>query len=186
MKNILISIKITLAFCVVLFVGYVLVLWGVATFTQPNGGEAELITHNGRVVGAANVGQLFCDTTHFWSRPSAVEYNGSSSGGSNKAPSNEEYLKQVEERIAAFLIAHPYLKRSEIPSEMVTASGSGLDPHISPASARVQVQRIASARAVAVADINKLIDSLQQTPLTGASFINVLKLNVSLDEKFSN
>lgn len=186
MKNFLISIKITLTFCVVLFVGYVLVLWGVAAATQPNSGQAELVTLNGQVVGAANMGQTFTDSKYFWSRPSAVDYNGSGSGGSNKGVTNSEYLDEVEARIEAFLVSHPYLDRAQVPSEMVTASGSGLDPHISPASASVQAQRVAEARGVSVDDINALVESIQKTPMAGAAFVNVLKLNVALDEKYNN
>lgn len=186
MKNFLISIKITLAFCVVLFVGYVLVLWGVAASTQPNAGEAELLTLNEKVVGAANVGQTFSDVKYFWSRPSAVDYNGSGSGGSNKGNTNPDYLKEIETRIEAFLAAHPYLERAQVPSEMVTASGSGLDPHISPSSAKVQSQRVAMARGVEVEEVNEIIESLQESPSVGASFINVLKLNIALDEKYNN
>lgn len=185
MKNLFISIKITLAFCVVLFVGYVLVLWGIAALAKPNNGQAELVTLNGKVVGAANVGQQFTEEKYFWSRPSAVDYDGSGSGGSNKGVTNPEYLAEVESRIEAFLVAHPYLSRSDIPSEMVTASASGLDPHISPASARVQAQRVATARGIATEELEQLIADSQENALVGTSFINVLKLNVSLDEKYN-
>lgn len=186
MKNFLISIKITLVFCIVLFVGYVLVLWGVAAATQPNSGQAELVTLNGEVVGAENVGQQFTDSVYFWGRPSAVDYNGGGSGGSNKGVTNPEYLEEVEARIETFLIAHPYLDRADVPSEMVTASGSGLDPHISPASARVQAQRVATARNITVEEVNQMIESIQENPSVGAAFVNVLKLNVALDEKYNN
>lgn len=185
MKNFLISVKITLTFCVVLFVGYVVILWGVAYFTQPNNGQAELVSLNGKVVGASNVGQQFTDTTYFWSRPSAVDYNGSGSGGSNKAVSNEEYLQEVEQRIVSFLEAHPYLNRSQVPSEMVTSSASGLDPHISPASAIAQAQRVASARHITLEEVTKIIETVKEEPLAGAPVVNVLKLNVALDEKYS-
>ena len=98
MKNLWISIKITLAMCVVLFVGYVLVLRLVAWVASPNDGEAPVVTYNGKVVGAANVGQVFTDSVYFWGRPSNVDYNGGGSGGSNKGTNNPEYLAQVEER----------------------------------------------------------------------------------------
>lgn len=182
MKNFLISLKITIAFCVVLFVGYVMVLWGVASFTQPNAGRAEVVTLNNKVVGASNVGQVFTKTHYFWSRPSNVDYDGSGSGGSNKGNTNPDYLVEVSTRIDSFLVAHPYLNRSEVPSEMVTASGSGLDPHLSVASAMVQAQRVAEARGTNVTDIIKIIETVQEKPLIGPAFINVLKLNVSLDE----
>lgn len=186
MKNLLISIKITLAFCIVLFLGYVLVLWGVAAVTQPNAGRAEVVTLGGKVVGAANVGQQFTQQQYFWPRPSAVDYNGSGSGGSNKGVSNPEYLADVESRIEAFLVAHTYLNREQVPSEIVTASASGLDPHISLASAMVQAERVAQARGVAVEDVNQLIVRSQENPLVGPSFINVLTLNIALDEKYNN
>lgn len=185
MKNILISLKITITFCVVLFVGYVLVLWGVAAVARPNSGQAELVTLNGKVVGASNVGQNFSDTKYFWSRPTAVDYNGGGSGGSNKGPTNEEYLQEVEQRIVTFLSAHTYLSRAEVPSEMVTASGSGLDPHISPSSALVQAQRVATARGVSTEEVIQLVESIQKTPIAGSAFVNVLKLNVALDEKYN-
>ena len=85
MKNLWISLKITLAMCIVLGVGYVLVLRGVSAVAGPNGGEADVVTLDGQVVGAANVGQRFTDVRYFWSRPSAVDYNGGGSGGSNCA-----------------------------------------------------------------------------------------------------
>lgn len=186
MKNLFISIKITLAFCVVLFTGYVLVLWGVAAATQPNAGRAEVLTLNGKVVGASNVGQTFTEAKYFWSRPSAVDYDGGGSGGSNKGNTNPEYLAEVEVRITDFIASHPYLDRTQVPSEMVTASGSGLDPHISPASAVAQAQRVAEARGVSVEQINKLIKQTQEGIFVGPQVINVLKLNIALDEKYSN
>ena len=124
MKNLWISLKITLAMCIVLGVGYVLVLRGVSAVAGPNGGEADVVTLDGQVVGAANVGQRFTDVRYFWSRPSAVDYNGGGSGGSNKATTNPEHLAGVEQRVQDFLAAHPYLSRAEVPAEMVTASST--------------------------------------------------------------
>ena len=96
MKNLWISVKITLAMCLLLGVGYVLVLRGVSALAGPNGGQAETLTLDGRVVGAANVGQQFTGGRYFWGRPSAVDYNGGGSGGSNKATTNPEYLADVD------------------------------------------------------------------------------------------
>ena len=184
MKNLWISIKFTLAMCVVLFVGYVLVLRLVAWVASPNDGEAALVEYNGKVVGAANVGQAFTDSVYFWGRPSNVDYNGGGSGGSNKATTNPEYLAQVEERVDAFLAAHPYLSREEVPAEMETASGSGLDPDISPRGAQVQVRRVAEARGLDAAAVRHLVDSLTQRPwlgLFGTEKVNVLRLNIALE-----
>ena len=91
-----------------------------------NDGEAPTVTFDGRVVSAANVGQQFTDVRYFGGRPSAVDYNGSGSGGSNKGTTNEEYLAEVEQRVEDFLAAHPYFRGRRYPPEMVTASGSGL------------------------------------------------------------
>lgn len=184
MKNFWISIKITLAMCVLLGVGYVPVLRLTAAAASPSDGEAELVEANGRVVGAARVGQVFTDSIYFWGRPSAVDYNGGGSGGSNKGTANPEYLARVEERIQAFLAAHPYLSREEVPSEMVTASGSGLDPDLSPRGAEVQVRRVAAARRMPEERVRGIVDSLTEGPwlgLFGTSGVNVLKLNVALD-----
>ncbi|MEG2366110.1 MAG: K(+)-transporting ATPase subunit C [Alistipes sp.] len=185
MKNLLISLKITVAFCIILFGGYVLVLWGIAAIISPNHGQAELLTLHGKVVGAAHVGQTFTSEAYFWSRPSAVDYNGSGSGGSNKGVANGVYLAEVSTRIDTFLAAHPYLDRSQVPSEMVTASGSGLDPHISVAAAMVQAKRVACVRAIALTNIEQLIEIHTEKPFVGLPIVSVLKLNIALDEKFS-
>ena len=140
--------------------------------------------YGGRIVGAANVGQQFTDVRYFWGRPSAVDYNGGGSGGSNKATTNPDYLAEVEQRIETFLAAHPYLTREEVPSEMVTASGSGLDPDISPRGAQVQVQRVAEARGLDAATVRNIVDSLTRKPwlgLFGTPKVNVLRLNVALE-----
>ena len=184
--NIVKSIKITLVFCAFLSVFYIFVLWFFARVAGPNGGNAEVLTLNGRVVGAANVGQTFSQDIYFWGRPSAVDYNGAGSGGSNKATTNPDYLAEVEARIDTFLVKHPYLQRSEVPSEMVTASASGLDPHISPAGAAVQVQRVAQARGMSVEEVRAIVDACTEGPLFGlfgTPTVNVLKLNIALDEK---
>ena len=184
MKNLWISLKITLAMCLLLSVGYVLVLRGAAAVAGPNDGEADVVAYGGRIVGAANVGQQFTDVRYFWDRPSAVDYNGGGSGGSNKATTNPDYLAEVEQRIETFLAAHPYLTREEVPSEMVTASGSGLDPDISPRGAQVQVQRVAEARGLDAATVRNIVDSLTRKPwlgLFGTPKVNVLRLNVALE-----
>lgn len=184
MKNLWISVKITLAMCVLLVVGYVLLLRLTAAVVSPNDGEAAVVKVNGKVVGAANVGQAFTGTCYFWGRPSAVGYNGGGSGGSNKGTTNPEYLAEVESRIKAFLAAHPYLTRKEVPAEMVTASGSGLDPDLSPQGAAVQIRRIAQARNMPEQQVRRIVDSITEGPwlgLFGTPKVNVLKLNVALD-----
>lgn len=188
MKNLMKSIRITLVFCVFFSVCYILVLWLFAQFAAPGkGGNAETVTLNGRVVGAANVGQAFTQDVFFWGRPSCAGdgYDASSSAGSNKGPTNEEYLAEVETRIDSFLVHHPYLNRSEVPAEMVTASASGLDPDITPECAYVQVKRVAQARGMREDEVRKIVDQVTEKPfmgLFGPAKVNVLKLNVALEE----
>ncbi len=188
MKNLLKAFKLTLAFCVLFSVLYIFVLWVFARIAGPNGGNAEVVVVDGKVVGAANVGQAFTKDVYFWGRPSCAGdgYDASSSAGSNKGATNPEYLQEVESRIDTFLIKHPYLQRSEIPAEMVTASGSGLDPEISKAGAYVQIKRVAQARGMSEEKVKEVVDQYVKGPLLGlfgpASRVNVLKLNVALDE----
>lgn len=181
MRSLYTSIKITIAFCIILFCGYVLVLWGIAAIATPNHGEVAVVKNNGITVGAANIGQKFTSKAYFWSRPSAVDYDSSKSGGSNKGPSNETYLKEVSARTDQFLKDHPYLSRNEVPSDMVTASGSGLDPDISVEGANVQVKRVAMARGLSEATVKSILNDNTERPVIGRPIVNVLKLNIALD-----
>lgn len=131
-----------------------------------------------------NVGQSFTSDAYFWSRPSAVSYNAAGSGGSNKGPTNPDYLMEVQARIDTFLVHNPGIEKEEIPSELVTASGSGLDPHISVQAAKVQVPRISKMRNVPEETLQQLIVKQTESPLFGlfgTEKINVLKLNLELD-----
>jgi K+-transporting ATPase ATPase C chain len=178
------SIRITLFFCVIFSV-FVLILWGFAHTFSPNKGQAEVVTLNGKIVGADNVGQLFKKDIYFWGRPSAANYQADASAGSNKGPTNAAYLKDVKARVDTFLMNHPYLKRNEVPAEMVTASGSGLDPDITPESAYVQVKRVASARGMSEEKVKAIVDKQIEKPLLGLfgpAKVNVLKLNVALEQ----
>lgn len=186
-SNLIKSIKLTLVFCVFFGVCYIFVLWAFAKVAGPNSGNADVVTLNGKVVGAANVGQTFTEDIYFWGRPSCAGdgYDATSSSGSNKGPSNEEYLAEVSTRVDTFLVHHPYLKRNEVPAEMVTASGSGLDPHISPKAAYVQVQRVAQARGISAETLMAIVNANVEEPLLGlfgTAKVNVLKLNVALEE----
>lgn len=187
MKTLLKSIKITLVFCVFFSVFYILVLWLFARVAGPNQGNAEVVTLNGKVVGAANVGQKFTEDIYFWGRPSCAGdgYDATCSSGSNKGPTNPEYLAEVKSRIDTFLVHHPYLSRKDVPAEMVTASGSGLDPDITPQSAYVQVKRVAQARGMDVEEVRRIVDKAVEKPLLGVfgtEKVNVLKLNIALEE----
>jgi K+-transporting ATPase ATPase C chain len=180
-KNLMISLKLTLTMIILCAVLYPLLIAGIGK-AIPGSGKGVTASVNGKVVGYENVGQKFTDDKYFWGRPSVVDYNAAGSAGSNKGPSNPDYLKVVQDRIDTFLVHNPRVKKEDIPAEMVTASGSGLDPHISPASAYVQVKRIAAIRGIDESKIKTLVDSHIEKILFGPDVINVLKLNIALDE----
>ena len=191
MKTLFKSLKITLAFCVFFSVFYILILWIFAQVAGPNKGNAEVATLDGKVVGAANVGQMFTKDIYFWGRPSHAGdgYDATSSSGSNKGPTNEEYLSEIKARIDTFLVHHPYLTREEVPAEMVTASASGLDPDISPKAAYAQVQRVAQARGLSPESVMALVNANTEGPLLGLfgpEKVNVLKLNIALEKAEKN
>lgn len=185
------SFKLTIAFSLLFSICYIFVLWIFAQVAGPNKGNAEVLELNGKVVGAANVGQNFTEDIYFWGRPSCAGdgYDASSSAGSNKGPSNEEYLSEVKARIDTFLVHHPYLTREEVPAEMVTASASGLDPDISPKAAYTQVQRVAQARGLSPESVMALVNANTEGPLLGLfgpEKVNVLKLNIALEKAEKN
>ena len=189
MKNIKVAFRLTIVMCVVLSFGYVAALWLFAKVAGPGNGNAETVVVDGKVVGAANVGQQFTKDIYFWGRPSCAGngYDAANSCGSNKGPTNPEYLAEVETRIDSFLVHHPYLKRKDVPAEMVTASGSGLDPDITAESARVQVKRVADARRLDEHLVASLVEKSIERPLLGLfgpAKVNVLKLNVALDKLY--
>ncbi len=183
-QYILPSIKLTFV-CIVFFMGiYTLLILGAAQLTAGKG-KGETVKVNNNVVGWKLLGQKFTEEKYFQGRPSAVDYNAAGAGGSNKGPSNPDYLQQVKERIDLFLAHNPAVKKEEIPSDLVTASGAGLDPHISVQGAYVQAKRIAAVRNIPVEKINSLVESNIEKPLAGlfgTKRVNVLQLNIELDK----
>jgi len=183
-KEIFPSVMLT-GLCLILFcVVYPALVWGVAQLA-PGKGEGITLTDKNSQVHFQNIGQSFTQDQYFWSRPSAVNYNAAATGGSNKGPSNPEYLATVQERIDSFLAHHPGVQLSDIPTDMVTASGSGIDPHISVQGAKVQVERVAKIRGVEMEKIERLVEQHIEQPLAGVwgtSRVNVLKLNIALDQ----
>jgi len=184
-KNLLISLKLTLVMLIICAVLYPLLIAGIGKAT-PGGGKGKTLSVNGRVVGYELIGQKFTEDKYFWGRPSAVDYNPAGSAGSNKGPSNPDYLKMVQDRIDTFLVHNPGVKKEEIPADLVTASGSGLDPDISPASAYVQVKRIAAIRKLPEEKVKSLVDQHVEKPFLGLApkKVNVLKLNIDLDKLY--
>lgn len=180
--NILPAIKLTLLF-IIFFIGiYTLVVYGIAQMF-PNKGNGFMVEANGKKQ-YENIAQNFSQDKYFWSRPSAVNYNAAGSGGSNKGPSNPDYLSTVQTRIDSFMVHNPEIRQEEIPSDMVTASGSGEDPNISVEGAWVQIKRIAKTRNVSVDKVKQLVETNIEKPLfgmIGVEKINVLKLNIALD-----
>lgn len=186
--QLIISLKIFAVLTVLCGVAYPLLISGVAQLTFPEKANGSLIVQDNKVVGSELIGQKFDREDYFWSRPSATGYSAMPSGGSNLGPSSETLRQQVAGRASAWKAANPATTSEPIPSEMLLASGSGLDPHISPRAALLQVDRVAKARQFSseqklrlVALINEQTESRQFSVL-GEARINVLMLNLALDK----
>jgi K+-transporting ATPase ATPase C chain len=183
-QHIIPAIRLTLV-SIVFFCGiYTMLIWGIAQ-AAPAHGQGETLTVNGKTAGYALEGQSFTQDKYFWSRPSAVSYNAAGSAGSNKGPSNPDYLKDIQAKVDTFRAHNPGVKPADIPSELVTYSGGGLDPDVSPTGAEVQIARIAAARGLREQQLNTLVDQYTEAPLLGLfgpAKVNVLKLNIALDK----
>ena len=174
----------TLVTMVLLGGGYNVFLWAIGRVAFPAQAEGSLIRRaDGTVVGSRLIAQKFTKPEYFHPRPSGVDYNAASAGGTNYGPSNPEHLKVVQERLDA-LVAQDGVAASQVPSEMITASGAGLDPHIPPAAAELQADRVAKARNRSVDDVKALIREHTEAPwlgIFGRARVNVLELNLALD-----
>ena len=165
---------------------YPLAVTGVAQAAFPKQANGSLITQGGKVVGSSLIGQPFDDPRYFWSRPSATSpapYNAQASTGSNLGPTNAALPFAVKGRIDALRTADPE-NRDDVPVDLVTASGSGLDPHISPAAALYQVRRVARVRGLPEERVRALVAGATEGPgvgLFGSPGVNVLALNLALD-----
>lgn len=164
---------------------YPLLVTGVAQTAFPHQANGSLITQGGKTVGSELIGQAFTEPGHFWGRPTAtapMPYNAAASGGSNQGPTNPALVDAVKARIEALRAADPGNTRP-VPVDLVTASASGLDPHISPAAAAYQTERVARARGLPVAQVQALVQQHTDTPwlgLLGEPRVNVLALNLAL------
>ena len=168
-------------------VAYPLVVTGVAQSLFPAQAGGSIILRDGKAVGSELIGQNFTNPKNFWGRPSAtgpMPYNASASSGSNQGPLNPALTDAVKGRIEALRAADPG-NSARVPVDLVTASASGLDPHISPAAANFQVNRIAKTRGVAADKVQALVDAQIETPVLGLLSeprVNVLELNLALDK----
>jgi K+-transporting ATPase ATPase C chain len=165
------------------------VIWAIGRVAFPAQAEGSLIRGaDGTVVGSSLIAQKFTKPEYFQARPSGVDYNAASTGGTNYGPSNPDHLKAVQERLDA-VMKQEGVTASAVPSEMITASGAGMDPHISPAAAMLQANRVAAARRLPADRIRALIDGHTEAPalgFLGRPRINVLELNLALDRETSN
>jgi K+-transporting ATPase ATPase C chain len=178
-----------LVFTVLCGAAYPLVVTGIGQAAFADRANGSLIERDGVVVGSALLGQNFTADVYFWPRPSAAGtdgYDGASSGGSNLGPTNPALLDAVAERVSAYRDAHGLDEGDEVPVDAVTASGSGLDPHISVANARIQTARVAAARGIDVERVAALVDASTSGSVLGFlgdRGVNVLELNLALDER---
>lgn len=164
---------------------YHVAIWGVAQVLFPRQAEGSLIRRaDGTLAGSRLIAQAFTRDEYFRPRPSAVDYDAAAAGGSNDSPSNPDHLKAVRERLAA-VEAREGVPADRVPAEMVTASGSGLDPHISPDAAELQARRVARARGADIERVRVLIREHTEPPawgFLGRARVNVLELNMALDQ----
>ncbi|HKY72183.1 MAG TPA: potassium-transporting ATPase subunit KdpC [Nitrospira sp.] len=184
------ALTMLLALTLLTGVVYPLIVTGLAQILFPQQANGGLIVRDGRVIGSELIGQHFDDSKYFWSRPSATSpfpYNAGASSGSNLGPTNPALIEAVKTRVAALHAADPD-NEAPVPVDLVTASGSGLDPHISPAAALYQAHRVARMRGLEERQVKDLVGQYtegRQFGLLGEPRVNVLKLNLALDALLS-
>ncbi|MEB6549688.1 potassium-transporting ATPase subunit KdpC [Heyndrickxia sporothermodurans] len=180
------NIRISLALLLICGLAYPLAMTGISQVIMPAKADGSLITdEDGNIVGSELIGQMFTDPSYFSGRVSSIEYNAAGSGSGNYAPSNEDMIERTKKDIDAFLKNNPDVKKEDIPADLLTNSGSGLDPHISPMAAEIQVPRVANERGLSEDKIMNLIEEYtegRQFGFFGEPRVNVLQLNIALDQ----
>jgi potassium-transporting ATPase KdpC subunit len=191
LKQLAPAFRITLVLTVLTGMLYPCVVTGLCKLLFRQQANGSLIVKNGQVIGSNLIGQSFTRPDYFHSRPSAAGsegYDASASSGSNLGPTSQKLIDRVKADIEKFRQENPDY-HGPIPADMVTASGSGLDPHISPASAKAQAVRVSKARGASLDEVNKLIDQFTESPslrFLGDARVNVLRLNLALDRQGQN
>jgi len=187
-KQLLITVKYFVAITIVTGLIYPLFITLISIIVFPGKASGSMIEKDGKIIGSELIGQKFESDKYFWSRPSAIDYNPMPSGGSNLGPTSAALKKSYDDRKKNFVEKNMIKDASAIPNEMFFASASGVDPHISPLSALLQVERVAKARNFDQSKKEKLIqliDSLSEKPqfgFLGNSVVNILLLNLELDK----
>ena len=177
MKTIIQSLRIYIVLTLLTGIFYPLAMTGIAQLLFPKQANGSKIVENGKVIGSDLLAQKFESPRYFWPRPSTADYATVASGASNKGPTSADLKKSIDERQAKF--------GNDAPVDLLTASGSGLDPHISPEAARSQIQRVAEARKMSIQQISALVDQATEQPqfgFLGEPRVNVLELNLALDQ----
>lgn len=196
--------------CLMVLCGFIFpcVMTGLANIFFPSQSAGSLIEHQGKNIGAEYVGQEFTKDYFMWSRPSAYHYNvyvekedgskfyndgsefaGLASGSNNYAPTNPALVERVKNDMQKFLLANPHISSSDVPTDLLTASGSGLDPHISPESAAVQIPRIAASSGLSKEQLEKIVDNNTEEKVLGIfgeRCVNVLKVNAAIAKSMEN
>jgi K+-transporting ATPase ATPase C chain len=187
MKQLIIAIRVTVAFTILTGVVYPLLVTGLAKAVFPHQANGSLIQANGKIIGSEFIGQKFTRPEYFHGRPSAAGsdgYDGLASGGSNLGPTNKALVDRVQGDLKKFRDENPTFT-GPVPADLLTASGSGLDPDISPASARAQVARVAAVRGMSPDAVGQLVAAHtddRQFGILGEPRVNVLRLNLALDQ----
>ena len=187
LQEVKVSVLATLALVVILCGVYPLVVWGIAQVAFPSQAKGSLVEVRGKIVGSGLLAQNFSGPQYFHPRPSAagdVGYDGTSSGGSNLGPLSQKLIDQVKERVDKYRTENNLPAATLVPADAVTASGSGLDPHISSRNAAIQAPRVAAARKVSADKVARLIRDFTEGPdlgFLGEPGVNVLRLNLALD-----